>query len=773
MQERAPALVRETVAAESPLSRAATPGGSAAAGRLDRVIGDPMRARAADVMRLHRTVGNQIVQQMCLACPTSPARAPEPGLAGRALRPLPGGATTRPLSVGSGVAARLARPAIDAGSETVPASVASTVGAFGADLLRVGLTASKPQPSLARRADSALASLGPGAPLPASVRAPFEQSFGYDLSPVRVHSGSAAARAAQAANALAFALGDHVVLGTNLDSSSALGQRVLGHELAHTIQARRGGFGGGGRISDPSWPSEREADRAVDAALAGRRFDIVEPGGDNLQRIAPWLILAGIGLVAGLVGWALSDSPEENARRHAAGDPDASREVWALVPIYGSIQQIREAESYFQRVLGVGFLMLDFATLGSAGIAARALIRAPGALIRAAIARRGAALAVREGGEIVSELAAREATAAFTREGGVLVASRQLAASEMMQALQRGSFVVVTEGTLNHAVIYARNAAGQILKIHGGPLKVLMEEAPRALTPGVASGIAQRVNAYVVIEAGQAAGTIEQAVAGVQRSGPAILRWLGGNPTSCGIVQGAVLEATGLPAATLARLVPAGGAAARMLPITVFDHIMASGGVRLVEGGLSRIIGGTLLQGATLAFGALVPTVTAGLLRFVVNEAFLNEPPTQWSQATSRPPAGGILANFLGRMILRARAQVDPANWDSSGLRVRSRAHLAVIGGSMLLAQTPDAFLAAVGRPLSSFSLGPILGELAEDVNAALLARGGVAGILATYTAEFIGRQSALSLFDLLAQSGALRYYESLDAIVDQQMAVR
>ena len=33
-----------------------------------------------------------------------------------------------------------------------------------------------------------------------------------------------------------------------------------------------------------------------------------------------------------------------------------------------------EAESYFQRVLGVGFLMLDLATLGSAGIAARGMI---------------------------------------------------------------------------------------------------------------------------------------------------------------------------------------------------------------------------------------------------------------------------------------------------------------------------------------------------------------------------------------------------------------
>ncbi|MGK8491355.1 hypothetical protein [Nocardia asiatica] len=82
------------------------------------------------------------------------------------------------------------------------------------------------------------------------------------------------------------------------------------------------------------------------------------------------MILAGIGLVAGVITWALSDSPEQNAARHASGAPDPAHDVWALIPVYGSIQQIKEADSYFQRVLGVGFLMLDCTSSGTAGIAA-------------------------------------------------------------------------------------------------------------------------------------------------------------------------------------------------------------------------------------------------------------------------------------------------------------------------------------------------------------------------------------------------------------------
>ncbi len=569
----------------------------------------------AALLALQRAAGNRAVSR----------------LLGDGPRPLPGGSGTRPMPTGPAVSAvseGSAGAAVD-----IPASVAGTVGAFGADLLRA---AQAPAPAAHR---TPLRPLDGGQAIPASVRAPFERSFGYDFSPIRLHTGPDAQSAAASARAAAFTLGDHVVLGRDVDLSSAGGQHILGHELAHTVQARLGGHGSG-RISDPSWPAEQEAERAGAAAAAGRSHTVRESAGDDLHRIAPWLILAGIGLAAGLVIWAASDSPEENRERHAAGAPNPAEEVWALIPVYGSVQQIREADSYFQRVLGVGFLMLDCATLGTAGIAGKALIKAPGALIRTAIARRGAVLAVREGGEIATEAMAKETAATFAKEGGTLLASQAQAGTEMLSALQRGSLVVVTEGGLNHAAIYARNAAGQVMKVHGGPLRVLFGTSAREVSSSTGQTIAKRANAYLIIEAGENTVSIEQAIARVSDSGPAALRWLGGNPTSCGIAQGALLEASGLPAATLSKLLPAGGAAGRMLPITILDQMATSGGLRFVEGGMSRIIGGTVIQGGLLGAGAALGPVASGMTRFMVADALQDTGEPAGAQAGTSAPAG-------------------------------------------------------------------------------------------------------------------------------------
>ncbi|MBV9358929.1 MAG: DUF4157 domain-containing protein, partial [Chloroflexi bacterium] len=463
-----------------------------------------------------------------------------------------------------------------------------------------------------------------GEALSDAVRAPYEHSFGYDLSYVRIHTGEVAAAAAASVGARALTLSDHIFFNAG-EFDPAGGRLTLGHELAHTVQSRLGGTGPGGRVSDPSWASEREAERAASIAVAGGDYDLTEPGGDDVHRIVPWLILAGIGLVAGIVIWAVSDSPEENRARHEQGAPDPSRDVWALIPVYGSIEQIREADSYFQRVLGVGFLMLDMATLGSAGIAARALVRAPGALVRTVIRREAAGLVVREGGEITSEAAAREAAEGFTRQGGQIIASEAQATAEMTAALERGSVVAVFEGGLNHAAVYARNATGQVVKIHGGPLRVLFATTGREMSQTTLSNIARHANAYAVVEMAEATPGIEAAARTVQEGGPAVLRWIGGNPTSCGIVQGAVLEASGLPPATLTRLIPAGGASARLLPITMMEQMAGAGALRLVEGGSARIIGGTLIQGAfTLGGGAAGP-VASSLLRFMVSDSHASD----------------------------------------------------------------------------------------------------------------------------------------------------
>jgi len=78
-----------------------------------------------------------------------------------------------------------------------------------------------------------------GAPLSPSLRGQFEPRFGYDFSSVRVHTGGEAAGAATALGARAFTVGDDIFFGAGeYQPSSVQGQRLIAHELTHTIQQK-------------------------------------------------------------------------------------------------------------------------------------------------------------------------------------------------------------------------------------------------------------------------------------------------------------------------------------------------------------------------------------------------------------------------------------------------------------------------------------------------------------------------------------------------------
>lgn len=77
----------------------------------------------------------------------------------------------------------------------------------------------------------------PGAALDPSSRAFMEARFGHDFSAVRVHADAEAAESADAINARAYTLGDHVVFSRNAYApASDAGRRLLAHELAHVVQ---------------------------------------------------------------------------------------------------------------------------------------------------------------------------------------------------------------------------------------------------------------------------------------------------------------------------------------------------------------------------------------------------------------------------------------------------------------------------------------------------------------------------------------------------------
>ena len=77
----------------------------------------------------------------------------------------------------------------------------------------------------------------PGQPLDGATRGFFESRLGADLGSIRVHNDEPAGRSAQAVGALAYTSGRNIVFAPGrYHPQSADGQRLLAHELTHTIQ---------------------------------------------------------------------------------------------------------------------------------------------------------------------------------------------------------------------------------------------------------------------------------------------------------------------------------------------------------------------------------------------------------------------------------------------------------------------------------------------------------------------------------------------------------
>lgn len=81
----------------------------------------------------------------------------------------------------------------------------------------------------------------PGQPLDPGTRSFMESRFGRDFGPVRVHADGKAAESAEAVSALAYTAGRHVVFGAGRYApGTPAGNRLLAHELAHTLQQGQG-----------------------------------------------------------------------------------------------------------------------------------------------------------------------------------------------------------------------------------------------------------------------------------------------------------------------------------------------------------------------------------------------------------------------------------------------------------------------------------------------------------------------------------------------------
>ncbi len=118
---------------------------------------------------------------------------------------------------------------------------------------------------------------GAGSALPAGLRVQMEQSFGADFGGVRVHQGGEAG----ALGAHAYAQGENLHFAPGqYNPGSSSGKALIGHELAHVVQQRRGkvavpqGKAGPYAQVNADRGLEAEADRAGAAAAAGMQASV-------------------------------------------------------------------------------------------------------------------------------------------------------------------------------------------------------------------------------------------------------------------------------------------------------------------------------------------------------------------------------------------------------------------------------------------------------------------------------------------------------------------
>lgn len=130
----------------------------------------------------------------------------------------------------------------------------------------------------------------PGQPIAAPARRQAEQRLGQDFSGVRVHSGASAAQSAQAVNALAYTVGQDIVFGAGQYAPHTReGERLLAHELTHTLQQRNTTADRAQqplRVNEPGDSAEREAARISEGPGSAKPMAASQAAGQGglLQR---------------------------------------------------------------------------------------------------------------------------------------------------------------------------------------------------------------------------------------------------------------------------------------------------------------------------------------------------------------------------------------------------------------------------------------------------------------------------------------------------------
>ena len=119
----------------------------------------------------------------------------------------------------------------------------------------------------------------PGQPLDSAIRSIAQQRFGHDFSQVRVHTDEQAAESARVVNARAFTVGQDIFFGAGQYSPERMeGQRLLAHELTHTVQQVKADPTVSSRPPTTDREAELEAHRTATSFITGHPLSPVREG---------------------------------------------------------------------------------------------------------------------------------------------------------------------------------------------------------------------------------------------------------------------------------------------------------------------------------------------------------------------------------------------------------------------------------------------------------------------------------------------------------------
>jgi hypothetical protein len=148
---------------------------------------------------------------------------------------------------------------------------------------------------------------GLGQPLSAETRALVEPKFGHDFANVRIFADDAAHEATSALSAKAFTVGENIAFNAGrYDPDSAEGQRLLTHELSHTIQ----------QGPAPQLPHELEVSHPHDASERGAQGALSSISQGFTPNLSPASSSASVQL----------EPEEEEMQPHASGSSSAAPE---------------------------------------------------------------------------------------------------------------------------------------------------------------------------------------------------------------------------------------------------------------------------------------------------------------------------------------------------------------------------------------------------------------------------------------------------------------